>query len=85
MGAITSEIISPTIVFSTVYLDTDQGKKSKLRVTGHCAGNSPEAGVLYDVKGFMKTHTGLTFIYLTCSLSIGQSVYDILKVIHLAL
>ena len=44
MGVITSQITSLTIVFSTVYLDTDQKKTSKLRVTGLCAGNSPEAG-----------------------------------------
>ena len=41
MGAIESQITSVTIVFSTVYLDTR--KTSKLRVTGICAGNSPEA------------------------------------------
>ena len=40
MGAIVSQITSLTIVFSTVYLDTDK-KTSKLRVTGLCAGNSP--------------------------------------------
>ena len=38
MGAIASQITSLTSVFSTVYLDTE------LRVTGLCAGNSPEAG-----------------------------------------
>ena len=40
----TSQIISLTIVFSTVYSDADQRKKSKLRFTGLCAGNSPETG-----------------------------------------
>ena len=44
MGAIASQITSLAIVFSTVYLDTDERKKSKLRVTGLFAGNSPEAG-----------------------------------------
>ena len=44
MGAIASQITSLTIVFSTVYVDTDKKKTSKLRVTGLCAGNSPEAG-----------------------------------------
>ena len=44
MGAIASQITSLTIVFWTAYLDTDQKKTSKLRVTGLCAGNSPEAG-----------------------------------------
>ena len=44
MGAIASQITSLTIVYSTVYSDTDQRKKTKLRVTGLCAGNSPETG-----------------------------------------
>ena len=44
MGAIASQITSLTIVFSTVYLNTDQRKKSKLRVTGLCVGNSPGTG-----------------------------------------
>ena len=44
MGAIVSQITSLTIVFSAVYFDTDQRKTSKLRVTGLCVGNSPEAG-----------------------------------------
>ena len=43
MGAKAFQITSLTIVFSTVYLDTDQ-RTSKLRVTGLCVGNSPEAG-----------------------------------------
>ena len=41
MGAITSQITSLTIVYSTVYSGADQRKKSKLRVTGLCVGNSP--------------------------------------------
>ena len=41
MFAGSSQIISLTIVYSTVYSGTDQWKKtSKLRVTGLCAGNS---------------------------------------------
>ena len=38
MGAIACQITSLTIVYSTVYLDTDQRKRQS------CAGNSPEAG-----------------------------------------
>ena len=44
MSAIASEITSLTIVYSTVYLDADKKKTSKLRVTGLCAGNSPVTG-----------------------------------------
>ena len=43
-GAITSQITSLTIVYSTVYSDPDQRKTSQLRVTGLCARNSPETG-----------------------------------------
>ena len=32
------------IVYSTVYSGTDQRKKSTLRVTGLCEGNSPVTG-----------------------------------------
>ena len=35
---------SLTIVYSTVYSGADQSKTSKLRVTGHCARNSPVTG-----------------------------------------
>ena len=38
MGAMASQITSPTIVYSTVYLGADQRKKSKLRVTGPLCG-----------------------------------------------
>ena len=38
MGTIASQITSLTIVYSTVYSDADQRKKSKLRVTGLCVG-----------------------------------------------
>ena len=38
IGAITSQITSLTIVFSTVYLDIDQRKHQKLRVTGLVRG-----------------------------------------------
>ena len=44
MGAIASQIASLTIVFSTVYFRHRSKKTSKLRVTGLCAGNSPDAG-----------------------------------------
>ena len=43
MGAMASQIISLTIVYSTVYSGTDR-KTSKLRVTGIGAGNSPMTG-----------------------------------------
>ena len=39
MGTAASQITSLTIVYSTVYSDADQ--RSKFRVTGLCAGNSP--------------------------------------------
>ena len=39
MGAIASQITRLTIVYSTVYSGADQ--RTKLRVTGLCAGNSP--------------------------------------------
>ena len=41
MSAMASQITRLTIVYSTVYSGVDQRKKSKLRVNGHCAGNSP--------------------------------------------
>ena len=44
MGAMVSQIISFTTVYSTVYSGADQRKKSELRVTGLCAGNSPVTG-----------------------------------------
>ena len=44
MGARASQITSLTIVYSTVYSDADQGKTSKLSVTGLCVGNSPGTG-----------------------------------------
>ena len=43
MGAIASQMTSLTIVFLNRLFDTDK-KTPKLRVTGLCAGNSPEAG-----------------------------------------
>ena len=43
MGTIASQITNLKIVFSIVYLDTEE-KRSKLHVTGLCAGNSKEAG-----------------------------------------
>ena len=42
MCAVASQITSLTIVYSTGYSDAD--KKTKLRVTGLCVGNSPETG-----------------------------------------
>ena len=44
MGAIASQITILTSVYSIVYSDADQRKKSQLRVTGLCAGNSPVTG-----------------------------------------
>ena len=44
MSVMASQISSLTSVYSTVYLGADQRKKSKLRVTGLCAGNSPVTG-----------------------------------------
>ena len=45
MGAVASQITSLTTVYSTVYPDADQRKKtSKLHVTGLCVGNSPGTG-----------------------------------------
>ena len=43
MGAIASQITILTIVYLTVYSSVDK-KKSKLRVTGLCAGNSQVTG-----------------------------------------
>ena len=43
MGAMASQITSLTIVYSTIYSDASK-RTSKLRVTGHCAGNSPGTG-----------------------------------------
>ena len=43
MNAMTSQISSLMIVYSTVYSGTDE-KTSKLRVTGLCGGNSPVTG-----------------------------------------
>ena len=42
MGAMASQITTLTIVYSAVYSGADT--KSKLRVTGLCAGNSPVTG-----------------------------------------
>ena len=44
MGAMASQITSLTIVYSSVYSGADQRNKSKVRVTGLCAGNSPVTG-----------------------------------------
>ena len=44
MGAIVYQITTLTIVYSTVYSDADERKKSKLRVTGLCVGNSTVTG-----------------------------------------
>ena len=43
MSAMASQITSLTIIHSTVYSGADK-KTSKLRVTGHCEGNSPVTG-----------------------------------------
>ena len=45
MGAMASQITSPTIAYSSVYSGADQRKhQSKRHVTGFCAGNSPVTG-----------------------------------------
>ena len=44
MGKMASQITSLAIVYSAVYSGADQRKHQKLRVTGLCAGNSPETG-----------------------------------------
>ena len=44
MVAMASQITSLTIVYSTVYSGAGERKKSKLRVTGFCEGNSPATG-----------------------------------------
>ena len=41
MGPMAYQITSLTIVHSTIYSDANERKKSKLPVTGLCAGNSP--------------------------------------------
>ena len=41
MASMASQIISLTIVYSTVYSDANQRRNQKLRVTGLCARNSP--------------------------------------------
>ena len=46
MSAMASQITSLTIVYSIVYLSTDQRKQSKLCVTGLCEGKSTETGEL---------------------------------------
>ena len=44
MGAMASQIICLTIVYSTVYSKGRSKKTAKLRVAGLCAGNSPVTG-----------------------------------------
>ena len=44
MGAIASLITSLTIVYSTVYLDTDQRKHQSSASLTFCVGNSPGTG-----------------------------------------
>ena len=44
MSEMVSQIISLTIVYSTVYSRRRSKKTSKLRVTGLCVGNSPVTG-----------------------------------------
>ena len=44
MGVIASQMTSLAIVFSTVYLDTDQRKHQSSASLAFCVGNSPEAG-----------------------------------------
>ena len=44
LDAIESHITSLTIVYTTVYSDSDKKKTLKLCVTGLCVGNSPVTG-----------------------------------------
>ena len=44
VGSMASQIISRTIVYSTIHSGKDQRIKSKLRVTDFCARNSPLTG-----------------------------------------
>ena len=43
MGSIASQITSLTIVYSAIFW-AETKEKSKLRITGLCAGNSPVTG-----------------------------------------
>ena len=45
MGAMAPQITSPTIDYSTMYSRRRSKKKTELRVTGLCEGNSPVTGV----------------------------------------
>ena len=64
MSAMGSQITSLTIYYSTVYSGAD--KKSKLRVTGHCEGNSPVNSPhqwlvtrkMFPFDDVIKAHTG---------------------------
>ena len=44
MSMIASQITGISIVYSTICSGADQRKKSKLRITGICGGNSPVTG-----------------------------------------
>ena len=44
MSTMTSQITSPTIVYSIVHSGADHKKTQKLPVTGFCEGNSPVTG-----------------------------------------
>ena len=71
MSTIASQITCLTIVYSTVYSDTDQKKTSKLCVTGLCVGNSPGTGEFpaqmasnaENVSIWWRHQVGMNFMY----------------------
>ena len=78
MSALTSQITSITIVYSTVYSWRRSMKTSRLRVTGLCAGNSPVTGEFpaqrdSDVVCYSDLQLGL---YRAASRSVKQTNSD---------
>ena len=51
MSAMSSQMTSPTIAYSTIYSKCRSKKTSKLRLTGLCEGNSPVTGEIHTHKG----------------------------------
>ena len=75
MSAMTSQITSITIVYSTVYTGEDK-KKSKLRVTGPCEGNSAVTGEFpaqmasnAEKVSIWRRHHVSTFVQVACGLT----------------
>ena len=74
MGAVASPITSLMIVYSTVSSSADQRKKSKLRVTGLCAGNSPVTG---EFPAQMASNTeNVSIWWRHQSISLSKMTYD---------